>query len=103
MVQEISFDNDKDQKTKHCSSRYQGNKRRQWAQGQETIHVSRKRIETGQFCRKENVSQRRFKPVSSYDLSPESCVQFYSLLAEADKQLRIYEKQHVGILLVNIP
>ena len=29
--------------------------------------------------------------------------QFYSPLAEADKEQRIYEKQHVGILLLNIP
>ena len=37
------------------SNRYQGNKGWWWSQGQETIHISRKGIETKQFCCKENV------------------------------------------------
>ena len=42
--------------------------------------------------------------VSSYDLSPGSGVPFHSFLSpEPDKEQRIYEKQHVGILLLNIP
>ena len=84
------------------SNRYQGNKGLM-SQGQETIHISIKRIET-KFCHKENVYWRRLKSVSSYDFSPESCVQLYSFLAaETNKEQRVYEKQHVGILLLNIP
>ena len=72
-------------------------------QCQETIHISRKRIETKQFGCKENVYWRRFKPVSSYVLSPGSGVPFHLFLAtETDKEQGIYEKQHIGILL-NIP
>ena len=42
--------------------------------------------------------------VSSYDLSPGSGMPFHSfLLPETDKEQRIYEKQQVGILLLNIP
>ena len=66
--------------------------------------ISQERIKTKQFCHKENVYWRRLKPVLSYDFSPESCVQLYSFLAaETNKEQRVYEKQHVGILLLNIP
>ena len=83
------------------SNCYQGNRD---DDGQETIHISRKGIETKQFCCKENVYWRRFKPVSSYDLSPGSGMPFHwFLFPETDKEQRIYEKQHVGILLLNIP
>ena len=42
--------------------------------------------------------------VSSYDLSPGSSVLFHLfLLPETDNEQRIYEKQHIGILLLNIP
>ena len=42
--------------------------------------------------------------VSSYDLSPGSGVLFHSfLLPETDKEQRIYQKQHKGIVLLNIP
>ena len=42
--------------------------------------------------------------VSSSDLSPGRGMPFHSfLLPETDKEERIYEKQHVGILLLNIP
>ena len=42
--------------------------------------------------------------VSSYDLRPGSSVPFHWFLAtETDKEQRIYEKQHIGILLLNIP
>ena len=42
--------------------------------------------------------------VSSYDLSPGSGVPFHLFLSpESDKEQRIYEKQHIGILLLNIP
>ena len=45
-----------------------------------------------------------FKPVSSYDLSPGSGVPFHRFLTtETDKEQRIYEEQHSGILLLNIP
>ena len=47
---------------------------------------------------------RRFIHVSSYDLSPGSGVPFHPfLLPETDEEQRIYEKQHIGILLLNIP
>jgi len=66
--------------------------------------ISQERIKTKQFCRKENVYWRRFIHVPSYDLSPGSGVPFHSfLLPETDKEQRIYEKQHVWILLLNIP
>ena len=64
---------------------------------------SRKRIETKQFCGKENVYWRIFKPVSSYDLSPGSGMLHWFLITETNREQRIYEKQHVGILLLNIP
>ena len=42
--------------------------------------------------------------VSSYDVSPRSSLLFHLfLLPETDREQRIYEKQHVGILLLNIP
>ena len=42
--------------------------------------------------------------VSSYDLSPGISVPFHSfLLPEINKEQRIYEKQHLGILLLKIP
>ena len=41
---------------------------------------------------------------SSYDLSPGSGMMFHLfLLPETDKEQKIYEKQQVGILLLNIP
>ena len=42
--------------------------------------------------------------VPSYDLSPGSSVPFHLfLLPETNKEQRIYEKQHLGILLLKIP
>ena len=41
---------------------------------------------------------------SSYDLSPGSGMMFHLfLLPETDTEQKIYEKQQVGILLLNIP
>ena len=64
-------------------------------QGINNSHKVRKQSylkkETKQLCGKENVYWRRFKPVSSYDLSPGSVVPFHSfLLPETDKEQRIY-------------
>ena len=80
------------------SNHYQWNKGWWWSQGQETIHISRKGIKTKQFCRKENVYQRRFKPVSHNDPSSrEQCA------VPLKKKQRTCEKQHVGILLLTFP
>ena len=45
-----------------------------------------------QFCCKANVLLKETQDCLHNDHNPESCLQFYSLLAEADKEQRTYEK-----------
>ena len=80
------------------SNCYQGNKGWWWSQGQETIHISRKGNETKQFCHKRMFTKGDSS--LSYTMTPSSWEQHAVLLK--NKQ-RTCEKQHIGILLLNIP
>ena len=63
-------------------------------------YLKKKGARLSSFVVKRMFTQGDPSPVSHNDLSPESCLQFYWLLAEADKEQRIYEKPQVGILLL---
>ena len=85
------------------SNRYQGNKGLTMVIWSGDNPYLKKEDPDKQFCHKENVYSSRSAHVSSYDLSPGSSMPFHSfLLPGTDKEQRIYEKQHVGILLLNI-
>ena len=97
-MQEVSFINDKDQKTKRIVTVTKGT-----------------RDDDGHKFRRQYVSQERGSRLSSFVIKRMftkgdsslshimTSVPGSSVLFHFDKEQRTYEKQHVGILLLNTP
>ena len=84
MVQETSFGNDRDQKTKRTATKLPREQGVMVVTGQETIRISRKGSKTKQFCPKENVYKRRPSLPHTVTSVPGSSVLF---LLKRDKGL----------------